>query len=265
MNELTRCILFQSVFSAGSKDTNEQSTGRVLFHCAEWFDPTQRMSKTVELWLQAAHWWLRNQAGHMLSSVCLWLQASHWWMNITYRLHVNLSPVQVATPEWTINRMRYVGWCHQSQIGSCTQHIQQHHIQIVWLLTCRQRVDEWAIQQVTCYIWFACDCKQHTDHNEHADRTRVIISLAVTAGSTLMNEQSSRSHAIFSLSLEQQPIQGSSGEVVSAKFHLVDLAGSERAKKTGQPLSQLQKQGPGCTCMYIHTLYLQDATCTRYI
>ena len=60
-----------------------------------------------------------------------------------------------------------------------------------------------------------------------------------------MNEQSSRSHAIFSLALEQQPLQGSagglmggsaggnSGEVVTAKFHLVDLAGSERAKKTG--------------------------------
>lgn len=60
-----------------------------------------------------------------------------------------------------------------------------------------------------------------------------------------MNEQSSRSHAIFSLALEQQPLQGSTGgsmggstgEVVTAKFHLVDLAGSERAKKTGQPFS----------------------------
>ncbi len=53
-------------------------------------------------------------------------------------------------------------------------------------------------------------------------------------GSTLMNEQSSRSHAIFSLVLEQQPQQGSPGDFITAKFHLVDLAGSERAKKTGQ-------------------------------
>ena len=49
-----------------------------------------------------------------------------------------------------------------------------------------------------------------------------------------MNEQSSRSHAIFSLVLEQQPMQGAAADFVTAKFHLVDLAGSERAKKTGQ-------------------------------
>ncbi len=50
-----------------------------------------------------------------------------------------------------------------------------------------------------------------------------------------MNEQSSRSHAIFSLVLEQRPPDRSPGDCVTAKFHLVDLAGSERAKKTGQP------------------------------
>ena len=51
-----------------------------------------------------------------------------------------------------------------------------------------------------------------------------------------MNEQSSRSHAIFSLVLEQHPQEGSPGDFITAKFHLVDLAGSERAKKTGQSL-----------------------------
>ena len=68
-----------------------------------------------------------------------------------------------------------------------------------------------------------------------------------------MNEQSSRSHAIFSLALEQHPLQGSvggstggsSGEVVTAKFHLVDLAGSERAKKTGQSFSLAGVGGGG--------------------
>ncbi|KAG1703347.1 hypothetical protein DVH05_008255 [Phytophthora capsici] len=46
-----------------------------------------------------------------------------------------------------------------------------------------------------------------------------------------MNEHSSRSHAIFSLLLEQRdPVSGTRR---FSKFHLVDLAGSERAKRTG--------------------------------
>ncbi|KAL2614181.1 hypothetical protein R1flu_025873 [Riccia fluitans] len=56
-----------------------------------------------------------------------------------------------------------------------------------------------------------------------------------TTGSTLMNEQSSRSHAIFTIIVEQRAIQeGVVGtDCITAKFHLVDLAGSERAKRTG--------------------------------
>ncbi|DBA02863.1 TPA: LOW QUALITY PROTEIN: hypothetical protein N0F65_006653 [Lagenidium giganteum] len=50
-------------------------------------------------------------------------------------------------------------------------------------------------------------------------------------GSTLMNEQSSRSHAIFSLILQQRGRR--TGDCRKSKFHLVDLAGSERAKRTG--------------------------------
>ena len=55
-----------------------------------------------------------------------------------------------------------------------------------------------------------------------------------TTGSTLMNAVSSRSHAIFTLSLEQRfpPPEGSSVEEVRlSKFHFVDLAGSERATR----------------------------------
>lgn len=71
-----------------------------------------------------------------------------------------------------------------------------------------------------------------------------------------MNNNSSRSHAIFTISIEQHQIDdlcqadadnqdqqvGSGGdkethaasdEFMVAKFHFVDLAGSERAKKTG--------------------------------
>ena len=59
-----------------------------------------------------------------------------------------------------------------------------------------------------------------------------------------MNEGSSRSHAIFTITIIQKIIKMespatdgkepvTSEENISAKFHFVDLAGSERIKKTG--------------------------------
>ena len=59
-----------------------------------------------------------------------------------------------------------------------------------------------------------------------------------TTGGTKMNEQSSRSHAIFTVILEQRHLTRDArrrhrGAFSSAKFHLVDLAGSERNKRTG--------------------------------
>ncbi|CAN8264877.1 unnamed protein product [Cochlearia groenlandica] len=66
-------------------------------------------------------------------------------------------------------------------------------------------------------------------------------SLARATGSTNMNSQSSRSHAIFTITLEQKKTSSCPStmtedvgeDILCAKLHLVDLAGSERAKRTG--------------------------------
>ncbi|XP_068523052.1 kinesin-like protein KIF27 isoform X2 [Anas acuta] len=64
-------------------------------------------------------------------------------------------------------------------------------------------------------------------------------------GTTQMNEHSSRSHAIFTISICQKPSAESqknsdpqdsswkSVQMIASKFHFVDLAGSERVTKTG--------------------------------
>ncbi|XP_050213415.1 kinesin-like protein KIN-4C [Mercurialis annua] len=67
-------------------------------------------------------------------------------------------------------------------------------------------------------------------------------SLSRATGSTNMNSQSSRSHAIFTITMEQKKLRNCTNEAINddygddilcAKLHLVDLAGSERAKRTG--------------------------------
>jgi hypothetical protein len=74
--------------------------------------------------------------------------------------------------------------------------------------------------------------------------------------STGMNEVSSRSHAIFTVTIDQkivkdEPAPPGEGEKtdevaqvteISSKFHFVDLAGSERIKKTGAT-GKLLKEG----------------------
>lgn len=69
-----------------------------------------------------------------------------------------------------------------------------------------------------------------------------------TTGSTLMNAQSSRSHAIFTILLENRILRPESNgqgdeqwETRRSKFHFVDLAGSERAKRTGAQGKRLRE------------------------
>ena len=88
-----------------------------------------------------------------------------------------------------------------------------------------------------------------------------------TTASTNMNDQSSRSHAIFTLYVQQQrmsrtenpfgpdtesldnsrPQQGDDFEMLTAKFHFVDLAGSERLKRTGAT-GDRAKEGISINC-----------------
>ncbi len=74
-----------------------------------------------------------------------------------------------------------------------------------------------------------------------------------STASTLMNNCSSRSHAIFTITIEQSiiedlykpdgasPAEPAAEEYMVAKFHFVDLAGSERAKRTGATGSTLKE------------------------
>eukprot|EP00158_Paraphelidium_tribonemae_P006533 Partr_v1_DN27872_c1_g1_i6_m22873 putative Kinesin family member len=57
-------------------------------------------------------------------------------------------------------------------------------------------------------------------------------------GSTNMNEQSSRSHSIFSIFIESC---GKEDDIVAGSLHLVDLAGSERQSKTGASGARLKE------------------------
>ncbi|XP_063996169.1 kinesin-like protein KIF27 isoform X2 [Pogoniulus pusillus] len=86
-------------------------------------------------------------------------------------------------------------------------------------------------------------------HVECADEVISLLksgSAARHTGTTQMNEHSSRSHAIFTISISQkqsaesqkntdaeQDSSGKSVQKIASKFHFVDLAGSERVAKTG--------------------------------
>lgn len=62
-----------------------------------------------------------------------------------------------------------------------------------------------------------------------------------TIGATDMNEHSSRSHAIFMITVEMSDLCSAKGQVRVGKLNLVDLAGSERQAKTGATGDRLKE------------------------
>lgn len=63
-----------------------------------------------------------------------------------------------------------------------------------------------------------------------------------SVGATLMNEQSSRSHSIFTITIESsEPGPDGEDHYVVGKLNLVDLAGSERQSKTGATGDRLKE------------------------
>ncbi|KAM6257350.1 kinesin-like protein KIF7 isoform 4-T4 [Porphyrio hochstetteri] len=91
---------------------------------------------------------------------------------------------------------------------------------------------------------------------EGLDEVLSLLEMGNTAkhtGATHINRQSSRSHTIFTVTMEQRrgagrlslhqhpPSVPASGQVLVSKFHFVDLAGSERIVKTGNTGERLKE------------------------
>ncbi|KFQ70961.1 Kinesin-like KIF7, partial [Phaethon lepturus] len=91
---------------------------------------------------------------------------------------------------------------------------------------------------------------------EGLDEVLSLLEMGNTAkhtGATHVNRQSSRSHTIFTVTMEQRrgagrlplhhhyPSIPASGQVLVSKFHFVDLAGSERIVKTGNTGERLKE------------------------
>ncbi|XP_043652943.1 kinesin-like protein KIF21A isoform X2 [Drosophila teissieri] len=79
-------------------------------------------------------------------------------------------------------------------------------------------------------------------------------ALARTTASTKMNDQSSRSHALFTIFVRRQRLLTPSDnvadndlETMTSKFHFVDLAGSERLKRT-QATGERAREGISINC-----------------
>ena len=87
-------------------------------------------------------------------------------------------------------------------------------------------------------------CLRNVTYTHFADEGSIKERMAFASSrrrtaSTDCNDQSSRSHAIFTLYITAEHAE--SGKRIDGKLHLVDLAGSERAKKTNATGARLQE------------------------
>lgn len=62
-------------------------------------------------------------------------------------------------------------------------------------------------------------------------------------GATQMNSESSRSHSVFTLTIESKRVVEGVTNMKTSKFHFVDLAGSERQRLTAAAGSRLKEAG----------------------
>lgn len=62
-------------------------------------------------------------------------------------------------------------------------------------------------------------------------------------GSTSMNKESSRSHSVFTLTVESKEVKNGVNKFITSRFHLIDLAGSERQKATDCAGERLKEAG----------------------
>ena len=84
--------------------------------------------------------------------------------------------------------------------------------------------------------------KYVVDSADDLDRLMTLGNKNRVVGKTNMNEHSSRSHAIFSMTIECSEVsQNNSQHIRAGKLNLVDLAGSERQSKTGASGTRLQE------------------------
>ena len=77
---------------------------------------------------------------------------------------------------------------------------------------------------------------------QEMDRLMTVGNKNRSTGATQMNAHSSRSHSIFTITIEASEVDSEGQEHIRAgKLHLVDLAGSERQTKTGATGDRLKE------------------------